>query len=180
MRFNPATRASTRACLYPRRVRPCDLDPRAPGSDRAACDRRSEGSRRRVQAYFYERAPTNRLRRPSPFSYEEAVFSLPTFFTAIIPFRSALRGLQRLINAYFAGFRRHFIPVPPRCKVILIFGMFCTPRSCRRRSRISSLTAGNTGCERMGQSAVSNRRSKHRVQRLFHPVAGEGRPFIAQ
>ena len=42
--------------------------------------------------------------RPSLKSYEDSIFALYTFFTAISPFCEVLRALQSLINAGFAGF----------------------------------------------------------------------------
>ncbi len=45
------------------------------------------------------------------------IFAPSTFCTAILTLRDALRALQSLINAYFAGFHRNFIAVPSRCKV---------------------------------------------------------------
>lgn len=42
--------------------------------------------------------------RPSLKSYEDSVFTLYPFFTAINPFREAIRALQSLINAGFTGF----------------------------------------------------------------------------
>src|SRR6266853_3101284 len=116
------------------------------------------GGHRRTkhEAIFYERLSPTWLRRPTLNSYEEAVFAVPTFFTAIIPFREVLRGLQSLINPYFAGISRHFITVQERCKVTSFFDMCSTPRVRRLRCRFSWFAAGNAGCERMIQSAESN------------------------
>ena len=91
----------------------------------------------------------NRLRRPSPKSYDRALFTLYTFFAAILTLCDAFREPTSLINAYFAGFQRNFIAVPSRCKVSPILVVCFTPRSCRRRSRFSSFAAGNAVCEKM-------------------------------
>lgn len=56
------------------------------------------------QAIFYERAPLNRLKRPPPFSYEEAVFALSTFCRPSLPSLMPLVRYKALYTSYLRGF----------------------------------------------------------------------------
>jgi hypothetical protein len=55
------------------------------------------------QVTFDEIETSTRLRRPSLKSYEDSIFTLYTFFAAILTLRDAFREPTSLINAYFAA-----------------------------------------------------------------------------
>jgi hypothetical protein len=110
----------------------------------------------RVQANFYVILPLIRIGRPSLKFYEGPIFALSTFFRGIFIFGAGARGLQRLINAYFAGFPRHFIAAPGTCKVTPLFDARFTPCVRRPGFRFLALNAGQMGRGRMCPTLDAN------------------------